>query len=37
MIEQRALNEDCELRLEEGGRKLSGVALRFNVQAADRR
>ena len=35
-IEQRALNEDCELRLEDGGRKLSGVALRFNVQAADR-
>lgn len=36
-IERRALNEDCELRLEDGGRKLSGVALRFNVQAADRR
>ena len=36
-LERRALTEDdCELRLEDDGRKLSGVALRFNVQAADR-
>ena len=35
-IERRALTDDCELRLEDGGRRLSGVALRFNVQAADR-
>ena len=34
-IERRALTDDCELRLEDG-RKLSGVALRFNVQASDR-
>ena len=35
-IERRALIDDCELRLEDDGRKLSGVALRFNVRASDR-
>ena len=37
-IERRTLDaEGCELRAEGGGRRMSGVALRFGVQAVDRR
>ena len=35
-LERRALTDDCELRLEDDGRKLSGVALFFGRVAKDR-